>query len=175
MISRKRLITREEAFEIICCLWIKLYRDYDVQQSCVGGCTKGSQRRGKRAVISDARRNRGVRLCTLPSVRFSPPQKRNFLKRALEVVGHVQKGIPFFFNDDVLIPSLVSKGISLEDARDYTQIGCVETVIPGKSNPHAVSGETNLFKSHRICICQWEKHGQPGILSGFANRKTGII
>ncbi|MBQ9151155.1 MAG: helix-turn-helix domain-containing protein, partial [Clostridia bacterium] len=33
----KGILTREEAFEIICCLWVKLYRDYDVQQSCVGG------------------------------------------------------------------------------------------------------------------------------------------
>jgi hypothetical protein len=32
-------ITEEEAFEWICCLWLKLYRDYDVQQSCIGGVT----------------------------------------------------------------------------------------------------------------------------------------
>ena len=35
----------------------------------------------------------------------------------------------------------------MEDARDYTQIGCVETVIPGKSNPHAVTGEINMLKA----------------------------
>ena len=33
----KGILTKEEAFELICCLWIKLYRSYDVQQSCVGG------------------------------------------------------------------------------------------------------------------------------------------
>ncbi len=37
---REGLLTKEDAFELICCLWIKLYRDYDVQQSCVGGCNE---------------------------------------------------------------------------------------------------------------------------------------
>ncbi len=39
-------ITKDEAFELICCLWIKIYRDYDVQQSCIGGC----DREGKDAI-----------------------------------------------------------------------------------------------------------------------------
>ena len=33
----KGKLTKESAFEMICCLWLKLHRDYDVQQSCVGG------------------------------------------------------------------------------------------------------------------------------------------
>ncbi len=143
----KGILTKEEAFELICCLWIKLYRDYDVQQSCVGGIKPD----GTDAVnelsfmMLDATESLGFVRCL--SVRYSPNTDRAFLRRALEVVGHVQKGVPFFFNDDVLIPALVRRGISLEDARDYTQIGCVETVIPGKSNPHAVSGITNILKA----------------------------
>lgn len=141
------LLTKQQAFEIICCLWIKLYRDYDVQQSCVGGCDKD----GNCAVnelsfmMLDATEQLDFIRCL--SVRYDQNTPRKFLRRALEVVGHVQKGIPFFFNDDVMIPALTAKGIHLTDARDYTQIGCVETVIPGKSNPHAVSGETNLLKA----------------------------
>ncbi len=140
-------ITCEQAFELICCLWIKLYRDYDVQQSCIGGTSLD----GKSLVnelsymMLDATEKLDFIRCL--SVRFSSATEKDFLKRALEVVGHVQKGVPFFFNDDVIIPALISKGISPEDAYDYTQIGCVETVIPGKSNPHAVSGETNLLKA----------------------------
>jgi len=30
-------MTREEAGELLCCLWLKLYRDYDVQQVALGG------------------------------------------------------------------------------------------------------------------------------------------
>ncbi len=141
------ILTKEEAFELICCLWIKLYRDYDVQQSCVGGChADGSPAVNELSYLMlDATEKLDFVRCL--SVRFSPDCDKAFLRRALEVVGHLQKGVPFFFNDSVMIPALVSKGISLEDARDYTQIGCVETVIPEKSNPHAVTGEINMLKA----------------------------
>jgi len=143
----KGVLTKQGAFELICCLWIKLYRDYDVQQSCVGGCDA----EGNDAVndlsrlMIDATEALGFIRCL--SVRFSPKSDPAFMRRALEAAGSLRNGVPFFFNDDVLIPALVSKGISLRDARDYTQIGCVETVIPGKSNPHAVSAHANLLKS----------------------------
>jgi len=143
----KGILTKEQAYEIICCLWIKIYRWYDVQQSCVGGTSMD----GKSMVndlsymMLDATEQLNYIRCL--SVRFSHKTEKEFLKRALEVVGHVQKGVPFFFNDDVMIPALISEGIAPKDAYDYTQVGCVETIIPGKSNPHAVSGETNLLKA----------------------------
>ena len=141
------ILTKEEAFELLCCLWIKLYRDYDVQQSCVGGCkADGSDAVNELSYLMlDVTETLDFVRCL--SVRYSAGSDKRFIQRALEVVGHVQKGIPFFFNDDVMIPSLVNSGISLKDARDYTQIGCVETVIPGKSNPHAVTGQVNVLKS----------------------------
>lgn len=145
-------LTKGEAFELLCCLWLKLYRDYDVQQSCVGGADK----EGNSAVnelsylMLDVTEALGFVRCL--SVRYSPRTEKAFVQRALEVVGHVQKGIPFFFNDDVMVPALVSHGISLEDARDYTQIGCVETVIPGKSNPHAVSGRCNFLRGMEYAL-----------------------
>ena len=35
-------------------------------------------------------------------------------------------GVPAFYNDEVIIPSMMSRGYSLEDARGYCIIGCVE-------------------------------------------------
>lgn len=35
-------------------------------------------------------------------------------------------GVPTFENDDVIIPALMARGLSLEDARNYCLIGCVE-------------------------------------------------
>ena len=35
-------------------------------------------------------------------------------------------GVPAFYNDEVIIPSIMSRGLTLEDARDYCIIGCVE-------------------------------------------------
>ena len=140
-------ITKEFAFEIILCLWLKLYRDYDVQQSCVGGVnTDGTSAINELSYLMlDATEQLGFVRCL--SVRYSKDTPIDFIKRAVEVVGHVGMGVPFFFNDDVMIPALVGSGISLEDARGYSQIGCVETCIPGKSNPHAVSGKVGLLKA----------------------------
>jgi len=147
------LLTKEEAFELICCLWIKLYRNYDVQQSCVGGSDVNgkSQVNDLSYMMLDATEKLDFIRCM--SDRLSRSTEKEFVMRALEVVGHVQKGVPFFFNDDVMIPALVSHGIAPADACDYTQIGCVETVIPGKSNPHAVTGETNLLKAIEYVLC----------------------
>jgi formate C-acetyltransferase len=143
----KGILTKEEAFEIICCLWIKLYRDYDVQQSCIGGCdSSGNPAENELSyMMLDATEALDFVRCL--SVRYSARTDKKFIERALEVVGRIQKGVPFFFNDDVMIPSLESHGIAQEDARDYTQIGCVETVIPGKSNPHAVTSRANFLKA----------------------------
>jgi len=143
----KGSITKQKAFDLTCALWIKLYRDYDVQQSCIGGCdAKGNEAINDLSwLMLDA--TEACDFIRYLSVRYDENTDPLFLRRALEVVGRLQKGIPFFFNDSVLIPALTAKGISLEDARDYTQIGCVETVIPGKSNPHPVASLANLLKS----------------------------
>ncbi len=35
-------------------------------------------------------------------------------------------GVPAFYNDEVIIPAIMARGLTLEDARDYCIIGCVE-------------------------------------------------
>jgi formate C-acetyltransferase len=44
-------------------------------------------------------------------------------------------GVPTFENDEVIIPALMSRGLSLEDARDYCLIGCVEPAGCGTEWP----------------------------------------
>ena len=171
------IITKEEAFELICCLWIKLYRNYDVQQSCLGGIRPdGSSMVNELSYLMlDATEQLEFVRCL--SVRLSKNTEKAFVRRALEVVGHLQKGVPFFFNDDVMIPALVSKGIRYEDACNYTEIGCVETVIPGKSNPHACSGIVNLLKSLEFIFTNgysmmnpdWKIGVETGALDQFKN------
>ncbi|MBR4940679.1 MAG: hypothetical protein IKZ19_01605, partial [Clostridia bacterium] len=168
----KGILTDEEAFEIICCLWLKLYRDYDVQQSAIGGTNPdGSEAVNELSYLMlDATEQLNFIRCL--SVRYSSKTEKKFLRRALEVVGRVQKGVPFFFNDDVMIPALESKGIPHEDACGYTQIGCVETVIPGKSNPHAVTGEINLLKALEYVLCNGHSMAYPNFFPGV---ETGSL
>ncbi|MEG0191115.1 MAG: pyruvate formate lyase family protein, partial [Lachnospiraceae bacterium] len=42
-------------------------------------------------------------------------------------------GLPAYYNDEVIIPSLMNRGLSLADARDYNIIGCVEPQKAGKT------------------------------------------
>lgn len=42
-------------------------------------------------------------------------------------------GFPQYSNDEVVIPALVKKGYSIEDARNYSVAACWEFVIPGKA------------------------------------------
>jgi formate C-acetyltransferase len=44
-------------------------------------------------------------------------------------------GVPTFENDDVIIPALQARGLSLEDARGYCLIGCVEPAGCGTEWP----------------------------------------
>lgn len=43
-------------------------------------------------------------------------------------------GMPAIFNDDQIIPALERIGINRTDARDYTNDGCWEVIIPGRTN-----------------------------------------
>ncbi len=42
-------------------------------------------------------------------------------------------GIPAYYNDEVIIPALMARGLTLEEARDYCIIGCVEPQTPHKT------------------------------------------
>jgi formate C-acetyltransferase len=56
------------------------------------------------------------------------------LEAAIETTRRVG-GVPTFENDDVIVPALMSRGLSLEDARDYCLIGCVEPAGCGTEWP----------------------------------------
>ena len=43
-------------------------------------------------------------------------------------------GMPALFNDEQLVPAIQGMGIPVEDARDYTNDGCWETIIPGRTD-----------------------------------------
>ena len=54
-------------------------------------------------------------------------------------------GMPYIDNDDVLIPAYVDLGVSLEDARDYANSNCWETMIEGKSDQELIRGMNFLL------------------------------
>ncbi len=59
----------------------------------------------------------------------SPPA---LLRKACEVIRQ-GGGQPTLYNDEVLVPAITKLGIPLVEARGYTNDGCWETLIPGKT------------------------------------------
>ena len=139
------------ACEYLSAFWIKLYLDYDVQQTLVGGqLADGSNAENEVSFLCfDVTEALGFIRCL--SARLHKNISDKFLARCVDLFT-LGGGIPFFYNDEALIPALVREGISLEDARGYAVIGCVEITLPGKAFPHAVSNWVNHSKILELAI-----------------------
>ncbi|MHB1459277.1 MAG: pyruvate formate lyase family protein, partial [Armatimonadota bacterium] len=144
-------LTREESVDIMEEFACKLYLEYDVQAITLGGldCDGNSAVNELSYVILDATENLGI-IRDL-SVRLSSRTPDPFLLRTAELIQR-GGGIPFIFNDDCFVGALADRGIAIEDARDYAPIGCIELTVPGKANPHAVSGWINVLKCLELAI-----------------------
>jgi len=167
-------LTREEALEIMAELACKLYLDYDVQAIVLGGV----DREGNDAVndlsyliLEATREVEFVRDVSIRLHRESPPAFAELAARLIARGG----GIPFLFNDDCFVKALADHGIALADARDYAPIGCVELTVPGRANPHAVSGWFNAAKCLELALFGGvdPRSGEPlgprtGLLTDFA-------
>jgi pyruvate formate-lyase/glycerol dehydratase family glycyl radical enzyme len=66
------------------------------------------------------------------SIRIHQDSPDEFLAAATAVIGK-GSGMPQVFNDEVIIPAQTARGITLEDARNYAVVGCVELSTPGKA------------------------------------------
>jgi formate C-acetyltransferase len=144
-------IDMDEAADLLAALWIKLYQPYDVQQVMLGGLLPdGSDAVNPLSYLAlDVTERLGFVRCL--SARLHRRSPRRFLSRCVDLVAQ-GGGIPFFFNDEALVPALVSQGVPLEDARGYAAIGCIEITLPGKANPHAVSHWINVAKCLELAI-----------------------
>lgn len=66
-------------------------------------------------------------------VRVHATTPQEFLIKAAKLT-RTGVGLPAYYNDEVIIPSLLSRGLTMEDARDYNIIGCVEPQKAGKTD-----------------------------------------
>ncbi len=145
------VLTQDEAAELLAALWVKLYQPYDVQQMMVGGQTPD----GRDAVnplsylVLDV--TEGLKFVRCLSARLHNGSPREFVSRCVDLVAR-GGGIPFFFNDEALVPAIAAQGIPVEEARGYAAIGCIEITIPGKASPHAVSNWINVAKCLELAL-----------------------
>jgi formate C-acetyltransferase len=141
------LITEDSAVELLDNLWIKTLTVNKVRSqahtlSSAGSpmyqnVTIGGQTTDKKDAVNTLSFLvlRSVAQTRLPqpnlTVRYHADLNREFFDEAIEVM-KLGTGMPAFNNDEIIIPSFIDKGVSEEDAYNYSAIGCVETAVPGK-------------------------------------------
>jgi choline trimethylamine-lyase len=82
-------------------------------------------------LLRSFRRNRMTN--PLITVRVHQHSPEPLIRHACEVLKE-GGGMPAFFNDDALVPALERLDIPVCDARDYTNDGCWEVIIPGRTD-----------------------------------------
>jgi len=93
-------------------------------------------------------------------VRVHEQISRGLLIKTAETI-RIGTGIPQIFNDEVVVPAYLNRGVSLEDARDYAVVGCVELSIPGKTYGLHDIAMFNLLKVMEIVL--FELKDQPNV------------
>lgn len=90
-------------------------------------------------------------------VRVNELIDRPFQRKTAETI-RLGTGIPQIFNDEVVIPAFLNRGVSLEDARDYSVVGCVELSIPGRTYGLHDIAMFNLLKVMEIVMLENESN-----------------
>jgi formate C-acetyltransferase len=153
-------LTRDDAKELLECLWIKITELIKIRDAfyseafsgfplfqvvMVGGVDENGDdvtndlSYAILEVIDDVR-------TTQPSVSFRYHHKSPdaFLRKACTVV-KAGLGIPAFVNDGVIIPKMLRRGATIREARNYVT-NCIEPEIPGMTDSRAHSGYVNFGK-----------------------------
>ncbi len=140
-------ITKDEALELLTCLWIKTLTINKVRSqahtlSSAGSpmyqnVTIGGQTTDKKDAVNELSflvlQSVAQTRLTQPNltVRYHANLNKEFFDECIEVM-KLGFGMPALNNDEVIIPSFINWGVKEEDAYNYSAIGCVETAVPGK-------------------------------------------
>ena len=162
-------ITREFAQELMDCIWIKLndlnkvrdkvsaegFAGYSLFQNLIAG---GQDREGRDATNELSFMSiQATMHVLLPqpsfSVRVWNGTPNEFLLKAAELT-RTGVGLPAYYNDEVIIPSLINRGLSIEDAREYNIIGCVEPQKAGKTDGWHDAAFFNMLRPLELVFSQ---------------------
>ena len=140
-------LNEDKAVEILTNLWLKTFtinkvRSWSHTQFSAGSplyqnVTVGGQTIEKKDAVNKLSYLilKSVAQTKLPqpnlTVRYHKGLDDTFMNEAIEVL-KLGTGMPAFNSDEVIIPSLIEKGVLEEDAYNYSAIGCVEVAVPGK-------------------------------------------
>ncbi len=168
-------ISREGAQELMDCIWIKLndlnkcrdagsadgFAGYSLFQNLIAG---GQDEEGL-DVTNDL-----SFMCLEASMHVKLPQPslsvriwnktpETFILKAARLA-RTGIGLPAFYNDEVIIPSLMSRGVSLADARTYNIIGCVEPQKAGKTDGWHDAAFFNMCRPLELVFSNGQELGE---------------
>ena len=139
--------TEDSAVELLSNLWLKTFTVNKIRSWSHTRFSAGSPLYqnvtigGQDAAGSDAVNRlshliiRAVAQTHLPqpnlTIRYHRGLSDDFMNEAVELM-RLGTGMPAFNSDEIIIPSLIERGVSSEDAHDYSAIGCVEVAVPGR-------------------------------------------
>ncbi len=174
-------LSREFAQELMDCIWVKLndlnkcrdavsaegFAGYSLFQNLIAGGQNGDG--------VDVTNDLSF-MCIQASMHVQLPQPsfsvrvwngspHEFLIRAAELT-RTGVGLPAYYNDEVIIPALVSRGLTLQDAREYNIIGCVEPQKAGKTEGWHDAAFFNMCRPLELVFSQgMDKGVQVGLLT----------
>lgn len=164
-------ITREEAIELLECLWIKLAGISKVRKSgmhqaareggvsgtmfqnltIVGQDSKGGDATNELShLILESMKNIRVIQPSI-SLRFHNKINSGLLLKAVELL-KTGIGMPAFFNDNNTIPILLKNGTPFEEARNHAIVGCIYPTIAGKTRHDVSPGILNMAKCLEMAL-----------------------
>ncbi len=181
-------LTRAFAQELIDCIWVKLndlnkcrdaasaegFAGYSLFQNLIAG---GQNKEGVDVtndlsfMCIEASHHVPLPQPSL-SVRVWNGSPHEFLIKAAELT-RTGIGLPAYYNDEVIIPALVSRGLTLEDAREYNIIGCVEPQKAGKTEGWHDAAFFNMCRPLELVFSNGMDRGeQIGIQTGAVENMT---
>lgn len=160
-------ISKDFAQELVDCIWVKLndlnktrdevsaqaFAGYAVFQNlCVGGQDEEGMDATNEVSYMCMEATAHVKLPAPSfSIRVWQGTPDEFLYRACELV-RLGLGVPAMYNDEVIIPALINRGLTLRDARNYCMIGCVEPQTPHKTEGWHDAAFFNIAKILEITL-----------------------
>ena len=155
-------ITEEEAFEMLCCLYLKSCEVYEVRDRwyatsfagypmweilVVGGQTAdGKDASNALSYVCLEAANRLKTTQPVMAVRVWDGTPEALVRKGCEMIQDGQAN-PGFFNDNTAIKMALGKGCSIEEARDWTIVGCIQPGPGGGSTDGSPdAGYVNMGK-----------------------------
>ena len=178
---KKGVLTREFAQELIDCIWVKLndlnkcrdaasaegFAGYSLFQNLIAGGQNGDG-----VDVTNEKSFMTIHASMqvqLPqpsfSVRVWNGTPHEFLVKAAELT-RTGVGLPAYYNDEVIIPALINRGLTLKDAREYNIIGCVEPQKAGKTEGWHDAAFFNMCRPMELVFSQGKDKGvQVGVVT----------